>query len=104
MKLDALQSLILSGDWIVENALFPEKIAASKNPKINEKNDNLPILKNGFQDLSFPTPSPSPYGSQQDSQNQSQIQTQSLPQIIPIKSFENELFNINVRLFNMISA
>ena len=90
-----MQSLILSGDWIVENALFPEKIAVSKTAKTSEKNVNLPISKNGFQDLSFPTPSPSPHSSQQETQNRPQMHSQ--PQIIPIKSFENELFNLNVR-------
>ena len=82
---DVLQSILLSGDWIVENSLLPESVTASRVTKNIEKRGIFPFPKSDLMESDV---------SQEVSQNSC---SQNDTRILPIKSFDNEYFSLNVR-------
>lgn len=85
VRTDVLQSILLSGDWIVENSLLPESVTASRVTKNIEKRGIFPFPKSDLMESDV---------SQEVSQNSC---SQNDTRILPVKSFDNEYFSLNVR-------
>ena len=82
--LDALQTMLSSGEWAVENSLHPEKIALSKKILGSENFMNSQSPRSELSGLE---------GKNDKSVHE---QRRKSPKIIPIKSFDSALFSFNV--------
>ena len=105
LALDTLQALLLSSEWAVNNSLLPEEIARANNNNFNNdnSNNNNSSDSNKYENSNnnggifrFPKSSyPDSSASQEQLQLQ-QGQKNKSPKILPLKSFRNELFDLNV--------
>ena len=110
-----MQTLFSSGEWSLNSGMFPEEIASAKN-KIIKEYDNISSnsassssSNNNYNNNSNSSSSSSngifPFSNSlsetESSQTQLQLQLaegrkQKAPKVLPIKSFQNELFNLNI--------
>ena len=102
LALDTLQALLLSSEWAVNNSLLPEEIARANNNNFNSNSNNsndsnkYENSNNNGGIFRFPKSSyPDSSASQEQLQLQ-QGQKNKSPKILPLKSFRNELFDLNV--------
>ena len=104
LALDTLQALLLSSEWAVNNSLLPEEIARANDNNSNDNSNNCNNIdknENGNNNSGIFRFPKSSYPDSSASQEQLQLQHQQVqkiksPKILPLKSFRNGLFDLNV--------